>query len=63
MSAKEWAIANKFDYASVHNSEELEAVLPAFVQAEQQINPQFVEVFTNQSDDVRLLNNFYNGLK
>lgn len=63
MSAKEWAIANKFDYTSVHNSEELEAVLPAFVQAEQQINPQFVEVFTNQSDDVRLLNSFYNGLK
>ena len=43
--------------------EELEAALPAFVQADQQTNPQFMEVFTQPGEDIRLLNSYYNGLK
>ena len=63
MSARSWAEANQFDYAAVHDMEELEAALPAFVQADQQANPQFMEVFTQPGEDIRLLNSYYNGLK
>lgn len=63
MSARSWAEANQFDYAAVHDMEELEAALPAFVQADQQANPQFMEVFTLPGEDIRLLNSYYNGLK
>ncbi len=62
-SAEAWAVANHFDYTAVRNAAELEAALPAFVQSEQQIQPQFIEVFTEQEQDVRLLKAYYHSLK
>ena len=43
--------------------EELEQALPAFMQTEQQIHPQFIEVFTDKAEDVRLLKDYYHSLK
>lgn len=63
MSARDWAEANQFDYVAVHNAEELNSVLPDFVQTEQLIKPQFIEIFTEQGEDIRLLNDYYHALK
>lgn len=63
MAAKEWATANGFEYYAIHNQEELNAVLPTFLQAEQQCKPQFMEVFTDRNKDIRILKEYYNSLK
>ena len=61
--AEGWAKERAYDYMEVRTMEELEAALPAFMQAEQQGNPQFIEVFTDRAEDVRLLKEYYHGLK
>ena len=61
--AEGWAKERGFDYMAVRTMEELEAALPAFMQAEQQGNPQFIEVFTDRAEDVRMLKEYYHGLK
>lgn len=61
--AKGWAKERGFDYQAVHSMEELEQALPAFMQTEQQIHPQFIEVFTDKAEDVRQLKDYYHSLK
>ncbi len=57
--AESWAKERGFDYQAVRSMEELEQALPVFMQAEQQIRPQFVEVFTDGEEDMRLLKAYY----
>lgn len=61
--AEGWAKERGFDYTAIRTIEELEAALPVFMQADQQGNPQFLEVFTDKAEDVRLLKEYYHGLK
>ena len=61
--AEGWAQERGFDYAAVHTMEELDAALPDFMQADQQGNPKFMEVFTDKAEDVRLLKEYYHGLR
>lgn len=62
-SAESWARERGFDYVAIRSMEELVAGLPAFMQAEQQIRPQFMEVFTDREEDMRLLKEYYHTLK
>ena len=61
--AEGWAQERGFDYTAVHTMEELDAALPDFMQADQQGNPKFMEVFTDKAEDVRLLKEYYHGLR
>ena len=61
--AEGWAQERGFDYTAVHTMEELDAALSDFMQADQQGNPKFMEVFTNKAEDVRLLKEYYHGLR
>ncbi len=61
--AEGWAQEREFDYTAVHTMEELDAALPDFMQADQQGNPKFMEVFTDKAEDVRLLKEYYHGLR
>lgn len=61
--AEGWAQERGFDYAAVHTMEELDAALSDFMQADQQGNPKFMEVFTDKAEDVRLLKEYYHGLR
>ena len=59
-SAKGWAKERGFSYTSVHNEEELEAAMSAFTQTESPTDrPLLLEVFTNRSEDLHLLNEYY----
>ena len=63
-SARGWAEERGFAYTAVHNSEELEAALPDFTQTERPTErPMLVEVFTDKSEDIRLLKEYYHNLK
>lgn len=61
--AEGWAQERRFDYTAVHTMEELDAALSDFMQADQQGNPKFMEVFTDKAEDVRLLKEYYHGLR
>lgn len=61
--AEGWAQERGFDYTAVHTMEELDAALSDFMQADQQGNPKFMEVFTDKAEDVRLLKEYYHGLR
>lgn len=61
--AEGWAKERGFDYTAVHTMEELDAALSDFMQADQQGNPKFMEVFTDKAEDVRLLKEYYHGLR
>lgn len=61
--AEGWAQERGFDYRAIHTMEELDAALPDFMQADQQGNPKFMEVFTDKAEDVRLLKEYYHGLR
>lgn len=61
--AEGWAQERRFDYTAVHTMEELDAALSDFMQADQQGNPKFMEVFTDKAEDIRLLKEYYHGLR
>lgn len=61
--AEGWAQERGFDYTAVHTMEELDAALSDFMQADQQGNPKLMEVFTDKAEDVRLLKEYYHGLR
>lgn len=61
--AEGWAQERGFDYRAIHTMEELDAALSDFMQADQQGNPKFMEVFTDKAEDVRLLKEYYHGLR
>lgn len=61
--AEGWAQERGFDYTAVHTMEELDAALSDFMQADQQGNPKFMEVFTDKAEDIRLLKEYYHGLR
>lgn len=61
--AEGWAQERGFDYMAVHTVEELDAALSDFMQADQQGNPKFMEVFTDKAEDIRLLKEYYHGLR
>ena len=63
-SARGWAEERGFAYTAIHNSEELETALPDFTQTERPTErPMLVEVFTDKSEDIRLLKEYYHNLK
>lgn len=62
-SARGWAETCGFEYLSAHDGEELEKVLPRFVQPNSTSRPIFLEVFTDKSADVQLLRDYYHSLK
>jgi len=59
-SAKGWAVERGFDYIAIHNSNELTEALAVFTQPKLTNNPLFLEVFTDQAEDVGLLKAYYN---
>ena len=58
-SAQGWAIERGFHYTAIHNSEELTEALPFFTHPELTVQPLLLEVFTDPSEDVRLLEEYY----
>lgn len=62
-SAQGWATERKFSYISVRTEAELEEAMKAFTQPEAVSQPMLMEVFTDKSEDVRLLKEYYHQLK
>ena len=62
-SAKGWAEERGFDYISVHNDGELTDAMAVFTQSTPHNRPMLMEVFTDASEDVRLLKEYYHQLK
>ena len=62
-SAKGWAIERGFHYTEVRNNSELTEAMPFFTQPEPTDQPQLLEVFTDCSEDIRLLNDYYRSLR
>jgi len=58
-SAKGWAIERGFHYTAIHNNEELTKAMTIFTQKESTNQPLFLEVFTDQAKDIRLLKEYY----
>ena len=54
-SAKGWAKERGFSYLPVHNDEELTSAMAVFTQSAPHNQPMLMEVFTDASEDVRLL--------
>ena len=62
-SAKGWAVERGFHYTAIHNNDEWNKALPAFTRPKPTAQSLFLEVFTEQSEDIRLLNEYYNSIK
>lgn len=62
-SAQGWATERGFAYTSVHNAEELGEAMAIFTQPTPFNQPMLLEVFTDKSEDVRLLKEYYHQLK
>jgi len=62
-SAKGWAVERGFHYTAIHNKEELTEAIPIFTQKDSTNQPLLLEVFTDQAEDIRLLKEYYQGLK
>ena len=62
-SAKGWAKERGFSYLPVHNDEELTSAMAVFTQSVPHNQPMLMEVFTDASEDVRLLKEYYHQLK
>ena len=62
-SAKGWAKERGFSYLPVHNDEELTSAMAVFTQSAPHNQPMLMEVFTDASEDVRLLKEYYHQLK
>ena len=61
--AQGWAKDCGFDYLPAHNGKELAALLPRFTEAAPAERPLLLEVFTDKDSDVRLLREYYHGIK
>lgn len=61
--ARGWAEEAGFDYVAVHNEDELDGAIATLVRPVTQSNPVLVEVFTDSTEDVRLLKEYYKLLK
>lgn len=62
-SAKGWAEERGFTYLKVTSQDELNAVLPQFVNPERGTSPLLMEVFTDMENDTKLLKDYYHSLK
>ena len=62
-TAKGWAEERGFTYISVLNTEELVADMETFTQPTPHNQPMFMEVFTDATEDTRLLKEYYHQLK
>ena len=62
-SAKGWAKERGFSYLPVHNDEELTSAMAVFTQSAPHNQPMLMEVFTDASEDVRLLKEYYHQTK
>lgn len=62
-SAKGWAMERGFLYLPVHNEAELAEAMAVFSSPEEAGRPIFLEVFTDKSEDIRLLKEYYHQLK
>lgn len=62
-TAKGWANERGFAYFEVRNGSELAEAMPTFTQPAPFQQPMLMEVFTDKSEDVRLLKEYYHQLK
>lgn len=62
-SACGWAADAGFDYVAVHNDKELESAVQTLTRESVEEKPVLVEVFTDKTEDVRLLREYYRTLK
>lgn len=62
-SAKGWAEERGFLYQRVENEEQLTEAMKLFTQAELSEQPILMEVFTDKSEDTRILKDYYHQLK
>lgn len=62
-SAKGWAEERGFTYFAVNNMEELTEAMTTFTQPAPYNQPMLMEVFTDATEDVRLLKAYYHSLK
>ena len=62
-SAKGWAEERGFAYFAVNNMEELTEAMTTFTQPAPYTQPMLMEVFTDATEDVRLLKAYYHSLK
>lgn len=62
-SAKGWAEERGFAYFAVNNMEELTEAMTTFTQPAPYNQPMLMEVFTDATEDVRLLKAYYHSLK
>ena len=61
--AQGWTKDSGFEYLPAHNGKELAALLPRFTEAAPAERPLLLEVFTDKDSDVRLLREYYHGIK
>lgn len=62
-SAKAWAEDRGFEYLSAHNEGELDTAVAHFVQPSITNRPMLFEVFTDKTQDVEKLKEYYHNLK
>jgi len=62
-SAKGWAEERGFSYFSAHNQDELQEHISVITQPEDTDKPLLLEVFTNKTEDIRLLKEYFHQLK
>ena len=62
-SAKAWAEDRGFKYLAATNSEELEAGIKELTQPSITRQPILLEVFTDRTEDAKLLKEYYHSLK
>ncbi len=61
--AKAWATDRGFHYIAVHNEDELREAMTEFTQPQETEKPLFLEVFTDKSEDVKLLKEYFHGIR
>lgn len=62
-TAKAWAEDRGFEYLAIHNDTELDEAIPSFTQPSITRHPILMEVFTDKEQDIKLLKQYYHGLK
>lgn len=62
VTARGWGEERGFQYTAIRRMDELEAAMPTFVAPEAE-KPILLEVFTDKTEDIRLLKEYYHSLK
>ena len=62
-SARAWVEDRGFEYLSAHDETELAAAITRFTEPSVTAKPMVLEVFTDKTDDIEILNEYYKSIK